>query len=256
MCVAGINTAVKFHECLQVLKMVVLQALGISKQSPSTSKDPASTHAKELASQVKHSLQTTTPSPNSRLSSGFGSLVDTDGSCESSHNQGIPSHVHQQPTIQASPSPLIHTSPPSVKEQLFEQRNQTKVERQYKQSRRSEPHAPMKANSPLKSHPPAEQQKTVTHVRTYPSPVASERSPRHTNRAWMSPVVSPSSSQLSTADSYLSPTPTKPLSPRQENDVQHLLVKQEELKRSKHERKKLANQVQLLDLHVEEEKLK
>ncbi len=227
--------------------MVVLQALGISKQSPNASNDPAATHAKELADQVKHSLQATTPSPNSRLSSGFGSLIDTDGSCESSHNQdtlSIPSHVHQQPTIQASSLPPIHTSPPSVKEQLVKQRMQTKVERQYKQSRRSDSHAPMKANSPLKSHPPSEQ---VTRVRTYPSPVASERSPRHTNRARPS-------SQQSTADSYLSPTPTKLLSPRQEKD--HLFVKQEELKRSKHEQRKLANQVQLLDLHVEEEKLK
>ena len=245
--------------------MVVLQALGISKQ-PAANHDQVSAQAKELASQVKHTHPlppTTTPSPNSRLSSGFGSLVDTEGmnTCESSHNQDVLSQQTRSPSHQQASK----TPPPSVQsvsDQLREQRKQKKVERQWKQSRQST------VISPPDSKP--ERGKMRSDV---PGPTVSERSPRHISKAWMSPTMSPNSSVDQTRPSvsgytghHVSPPrkqtippvspPVKVVSPREENDMQKLMLKQEELKQSRHERKKLANQVQMLDYHVEGEKLR
>ena len=261
----GINTSAKFFECLQVLKMVVLQALGISKQ-PAANHDRVSTQAKELASQVKHSHPpppTTTPSPNSRLSSGFGSLVDTEGMAtgESGHNQDVLSQQTRSPSHQQASK----TPPPpvqSVSDQLREQRKRKKVERQQKQSQQSTVLSPPDSKS--------EGGKMRSDV---PGPTISERSPRHISKAWMSPTVTPNSSIDQTRPSVYGYTahqippprkqttppvspPVKVVSPREENDMQRLMLKQEELRQSRHERKKLANQVQMLDLHVEGEKLR
>lgn len=230
MHVVGINTVAKFNECLHVLKSVVLQALGVSQQSSTTS---ANTHAKELATQMKQSfVPLTTPSLNSRLSSGFGNLVDTDKSCDTSH-------THIAPSVPAHEQPVL-PSPPSVRDQLIEQRIKKKIERHSKHR------TPVQSNPQLKLRPYSDHQKLNVRVLAK-SPIMSEKSPKHVQRAWMSPTISPSSQS-----STITPAPSL----RQERETKQLVCKKEKLKRTEREQTKLLNQVQLLDSRVEEEKLR
>ncbi len=207
--------------------------MGVSQQSPSPN---TSTNDKELTRQMRDSfLPSTTPSPNSRLSSGFGSLVDTDKSCESSHTNVTSSVKAQEPSVLPSP--------PSVRDQLIEQRLQNKMDKtKVKQSE----HGILAQSNTIGSQ--SEQKKPgVAAVQTKPSSVYSEKSPKHIRRAW----ISPTSSQ-----SFTVAKPNSIPSLKERKEAKQLLRKKEELKRTEHEQMKLFNQVQLLDLHVEEEKLK
>ena len=283
--------------------MIVLQALGINSQtkSPSAKQNEAKSHANELASQVKDSLQSSvkTPSPTSRLSSGFGSLLDEDGimtmSCESSHSEDplkVGRHVQSSSPQVAINTPLPIEQVTSVKEQLKEQRKYHKEQKH--KSRRN--HRGEKVRSPSDSQLPHQDaftshihlkspnsnmsgMKSSEQIKDSVSPIQSDHSPRLRGRAWVSPVASPATSSDKSAsytqtplapsqiqDPFESRNSTrsnqtgvmsaKPLSPRKEKAVHKLVEKQIELERSRNERIKLVTEVQLLDLHVEEEKTK
>lgn len=270
--------------------MIVLQALGINSQpkSPSAKQNETTNSANELASQVKNSLQSSakTPSPNSRLSSGFGSLVDEDGimTCESSHSEDplkVGRHVQAsspQTIIVSTPLPIEQVT--SVREQLREQR---KYHKEQKHKSRID-HRSEKVSGSQSPHKDAftsykSPDSNVSGIKDSVSPIQSDHSPKQRGRAWMSPVTSPTTSS-DTPASYIQISPptnqiqgsfenrhstssnqtgalsSKPLSPREEKATHKLVEKQAELERSRNERKKLATEVQLLDLHVEEEKIK
>lgn len=290
-CIVGIDTAAKFQECLKVLKLIVLQALDISPQLKSQNTE----HNVEMSSEVNgqaglQSNAATTPSPNSRLSSGFGSLVDEDGliACESSQNKDQLRHGHgvlpattiqKQITIQSQSLEYA----PSVKEQLRKQRKHHKQRKETTRMADRDLSPGGDKKDVLISHTDVNYADSKSKKMSSPaliasvSPIQSDHPPRYPYQAWMSPVAASvtstgrsgsfDKSPLSMSNDVHCPPEkitllgadvlsAKPLSPRDERAIRRLNRKHIQLERSRNDRKKLETEMQRLDLHVEQEQIR
>ena len=122
----GINTLPQVQECFKVLRDVVIHSLGIGSSSaapvantgrggaigsglmPSTKNKKAAKHKGSVSPSDRTVAVAKTPSPNSRQSSGFGSLQDEEGAglCESFSRDltkpAVPAHA--TPTVRTVPS--------------------------------------------------------------------------------------------------------------------------------------------------------
>ena len=321
-----------FQECLIVLRSIVLQSLGISSQSsPDSSQYTA---AQSLSSQIspqprakpsvaasedndsspskRHQKMKvsprnklgnvfTTPSPNSRISSGFGSLQDEDGSInyessydqKSSHTRVLSDYPPQYPLGQKDPN-LIKIDHRS--------REHERKRRKHRKHHRRSTHDKVSAERDP-SHTtvsPRYEQNAAADVQSRDS----NSNPPPPRGVWDVPVTSPTSHlttspriqqsvgsssdnhtfqsrrqnpanciEISTLidiesrnvpisggsegrdneDSVQSPPHAKVLSPRAEKQRQKLHSKQVELRKSKEEKERLANEVNLLNLKVLEE---
>lgn len=306
-----------FQECLIVLRSIVLHSLGIGSQSlpnlaaaqslssqisqaktsesvaasEENNSPPNKTHRTTKASPRNKMADTfMTPSPNSRISSGFGSLQDEEGSIsyESSYD-----HKNSQ-CKDHSDSQYPHRDPNLVQ---IEQRSQ---ECERKRCRRHKHHR-------RRSHDAvsAERDPNHTTVRALVSPrneqnVAADSIQRRDNNdpnppppkgAWEAPLRVQSTESSSDNQPFLSPRQNlahrnkissqtdgsrnhvpikigtegieepvrspppqaKMLSPRAEKQRQKLCSKQVELLNSREEKERLVNEVNLLNLKVLEE---
>ena len=314
-----------FQECLIVLRSIVLHSLGITSQfSPDSGQHAA---VQNLSSQISPQIQAKpsvaasiendsspnkthqvkaspcnkmghvfmTPSPNSRISSGFGSLQDEEGSInyESSYD-----HKSSQCKDHGD-SHYPQRDPNLIKIEQRSQEHERKRRKRHKHHRhRSHDTASAEREPNHTTVSPRNEQNTAARVQrrdndSYPLPPKG---------AWDAPLTSPTnhlttspdqlriqsvesssdnqslrqnpanhieiSSQTDesrtvaisrgmegrgTEESVRSPPQAKVLSPRAEKQRQKLHSKQVELLKSKEEKEKLVNEVNLLNLKVLEE---
>ena len=318
-----------FQECFVVLRSIVLHSLGIRSQtSPDSSQftviqnlsSQFGTHPDQISpqTQAKPSVEVVarqenesssnkshqamkvspcnkaghifmTPSPNSRISSGFGSLQDEEGSinCESSYDK-----KSSRPD-KNSGSQYPNRDPNLIKIEQQSHEHERKRRRQEKHHRHRSHNAASAERDPNHTTiSPRYDQNTDACVQKRDNNVSNPPLPRG---AWDVPLTSPTANmdtQLrvqsveSSSDnqSFLSPPrkhtsdgirsipirgdmegrgiekplvqsppQVKVLSPRAEKQRQKLHSKQVELLRSKEEKERLANEVNLLNLKVLEE---
>ena len=220
------------------------------------------------------------PSPNSRLSSGFGSLQEEDDTlCESSYNQAIarrnatqqsltspPSSVstdlsyshttsrqavvgvsplhtssHHQSAATCSRDAQILTSSPENTGKVIKPSSTRNIFMSQTESSRNR-------HEPLASHTPNERKIKTQSIRNQSNPL-SPTSPTFEQHHVTTPVSS-------TSPSVEQRRVFKPLSPTDERALQQLKERQVQLQRSREERQKLTSNVQLLDLRVQEEELR
>ena len=325
-----------FQECLIVLRSIVLQSLGITLQSSPDSRQYAT--AQSLSSQISSQPQAkpsvaasedtcndsspnkrhqaikvsprnqlghvfTTPSPNSRISSGFGSLQDEDGSInyESSYDQ---KNSHTRVLSDSPPQYLPGQKDPNLIKIEHRSRERERKRRRHHKHHRWSTHDKVSAErdpshttlSPKyeqngaagvqsrdsNSNPPPPRgawdvpvTSPTNHSTTSPRIQQSVRSSLD-NQTFPSPRQNPASCiETSTLtdiesecrnvpvsggseakgneDSVQSPPHAKVLSPRAEKQRQKLHSKQVELRKSKEEKERLVNEVNLLNLKVLEE---
>ena len=321
----GVDSAAMFQECLLILRSIVMHALGINTNTSHQSTDPV-TGNMEKSTQMDNpdtfktqSISTpaesqsspsepyptrviprdkksgpifATPSPHSRISSGFGSLHDEDSSIIGNYyDQAKQGDSSQHPQKDSNLIVLEHrTKERELKKQQRRQKHHWHRSQASPSSCTGDPtisslsdvHVQVRGRSP---DPPAPMGAWVTpesRPSVYPS---STKSPRNTNPS--QPRVESSSNNQSfkgippfpeTVNSSLTVTPDanattnvrglesnhhkgnvksppliKSLSPRAERQRKKLQSKQMELLRSKEEKQRLANEVNLLNLKVKEE---
>ena len=317
----GIDSAAMFQESLLVLRTIVLQSLGINKDTANQS-DESSSHTVEqirhaaysespsaqstsppvdketqsatgeprlinVAPRNKKSKTFATPSPHSRLSSGFGSLHDEDGSVNyevSSYQVGQGNQVgHGSGVVE------LRDSHSQSFENGLREHGHKRHHRRHKRHRHTiSGEAPL-ADVGVKNHTHTNRERRAKHTHeetelnssiippppigawTSPNTSASnrksgEREPSiqsvgHSND-WSLQCTPPahiataddsSGSMLGTEQTVVSPQEMKVLSPRAERKRKKLQSKQVELMRSREEKKRLASEVNLLNLKVEEE---
>ena len=261
-----------------------------SESKPSTADAGSQSHSVEKSScgdqeiRDKGLSHTTnlTPSPNSRLSSGFGSLQEEDAALfESSYNQDIakrniaqhpspPPSVHHNVRaatevqythttsaqgVGAAPSSL-HTSsrqyPMATREQrLSSSQKNTAIETKPSNQTgsgstvRSPNDGTEKRRPSHSSHNHSERKNKVQSTRHQRNPLFPKSPPFEENQANKSPT-SPPFGQCHTS---------KTLSSTDERALQQLKERQVQLLRSREEQQKLTSDVQLLSLKVQEEEL-
>ena len=317
-----------FQECLTVLRSIVLQSLGItspsspdsgqhaavqalsSQISPQTQAKPSVAASEENDSppnkthQVKASPRTKmghvfmTPSPNSRISSGFGSLQDEEGSINYE-----PSFDHKSSQCKDdSDSQYPQRDPNLIKIEQRSREHERKRRKRHKHHRH-------------KSHDTASTERGLNHTNVSPRHERNtaacvqsrdnDSNPPPPKGAWDAPLTSPANHSTTSPDqlrvqsverssnnksflsprqnlascieispqsdesrnvpisrgmegrgteeSVQSPPQAKVLSPRAEKQRQKLHSKQVELLKSKEEKERLVNEVNLLNLKVLEE---
>ncbi len=230
-----------------------------------------------------------TPSPNSRLSSGFASLQDEDGSLFESgymdffRQSGTTDHGTTGGPVKVSPrshpSRQTHSKLQHGNENQSQTHgksvNSTHSRQVYRNQSPSK--APNQASSPGNQDNPSQQSAVMAGTSLESSTgqtshqVQSKRGSSNSTseKAQILAVQSlrnhdhqqhPSSSHSFpfTGDtSLLHPSPyPKPLSPRQHQALQQLGATQDQLQRSEGEQRKLVSEVQLLNLKVQEEELR
>ena len=215
------------------------------------------------------------PSPNSLLSSGFGSLQEEDCTLyESSDNRrrnttwqlhaspssvstgGPYSHTTSRQAAGVDPSPL-HTS--SHHESIATGTRKT-------QALPSSPENTGKMTKSYSTKHIITSQTESSKNRHEPilSQTPNERTVKSQSIRYHSSALSPTSPPFEQQSKPLSqPSPSveqhrafKPLSPTDEKALQQLKERQVQLQRSREERQKLTSNVQLLDLRVQEEELR
>ena len=322
----GIDSAAMFQESLLVLRTIVLQSLGINKDTANQS-DESSRHTVEqirhaaysespsaqstsppaekgtqsatgeprlinVAPRDKKSKAFATPSPHSRLSSGFGSLHDEDGSVNyevSSDQVGQSNQVgHGNGVVEQTSLRDSHSQSFDVENGLREHGHKRRHRRHKRHRHTRSGEAPL-ADVGVKNHTHTNRERRAKHTHeetelnssiippppigawTSPDTSASnrksgERDPSiqsmgHSNDwslqstppAHIATAVDNGGSMLGTEQSVVSPQEMKVLSPRAERKRKKLQSKQVELMRSREEKKRLASEVNLLNLKVEEE---
>ena len=317
-----------FQECLVVLRSIVLHSLGITSQSSEqgqyaaaqrlSSQISSQTQAKPSvaaseennsspASNAQQAMKSTprnkmghkfmTPSPNSRISSGFGSLQDEEGSIEyeSSYDHKTSQHKDH------SDSQYPQRDPNLIKIEQRSQEHERKRRRRHKHHRHRS-HDPLSEEGDLNniavspqnatagvqrrendSNPPppkgawdaslttptnhliaspdqlrVESVESSSDGQTFPSQhqiesgIGTSLTEHDDRRSWSVPI-SRGMEGRGTEESVQSPSQAKMLSPRAEKQRQKLHSKQVELLKSKEEKERLANEVNLLNLKVLEE---
>ena len=326
--IIGIDSAAMFQECFMVLRSIVLHSLGITSQfspdsgqhaaiqnlaiqiSPQTQAKPSvaesvendlspnKTHQMKASPRNKMGHAFMTPSPNSRISSGFGSLQDEEGSInyESSYD-----HESCQ-CKDHSDSHYPQRDPNLIKIEQRSQEHERKRRKRHKHHRHRSHDTASTEREPnhttvsprneqntaarvqrqdTDSNPPppkgawgAQLTSSTDHLTTSPDQlrVKSVESSSD-NQSFLSLRQNPAnriqiSSQTDesrniaisrgmessgTEESVRSPPQAKVLSPRAEKQRQKLHSKHVELLKSKEEKERLANEVNLLNLKVLEE---
>lgn len=325
--VPGIDSAAMFHECLVVLRSIVLRSLGINKADTSQSlpvladptptqnenKSPSSSesHPQNVSPRNnKSQFLMSAPSPNSRLSSGFGSLHEEDGSinCDSSCVQaglidqsrnGGPQHPQRDPNLIALEQRAhkrerkerrrhkhhrdrSHNTPLSNRDDAtIALTHEKRTSSMQKQQRESNPPPPTGAwtTSPVTSptayqtwsnatgqndasppQPRVQSTENSSFNQSFKSPpdpwklANGEMSGSPSDRSWNATTLSSGGIEVdSCEESSFSPPQAKVLSPRATKQRQKLHSKHDDLLRSREEKQRLANEVNLLNLKVQEE---
>ena len=197
------------------------------------------------------------PSPNSRLSSGFGSLQEDDDTlCESSYNQAIARRNATQQSLTSPRSsvstdvPYSHTTSRQAVALSSFPENTVKVTKPSSTRNiiTSQTESSRTRHEPLASHTPNERKIKTQIIRNQCNPLSPTSPPFEQHHVSM-PVSS-------TSPSVEQRRAFKPLSPTDERALQQLKERQVQLQRSREERQKLTSNVQLLDLRVQEEELR
>lgn len=328
--ITGINSAAMFQECLLVLRTIVLQSLGIDKgtsgqsnesarrtveqirqatnqespivqsTSPPTEKGAGSTITSEsrpmnVAPRDKKSNSFTTPSPHSRISSGFGSLHDEDGSISHGSTTGPLRQANQTNHITDESSPRdSHVLDIEAGSQEHRQKRRHRRHKPRRHVQREAP--PSDMNTDITNGKRRTVRESVDNDSIPPPPIGAWTSPDasvpnrtgksgdegHThsreqsiehhndwslqstppvvanpfnsqNRALTSTVGSEGVSVMEKDVYIVSPKKKELLSPRAERRRKKLESKQDDLRRSREEKRRLATEVNLLDLKVQEE---